>query len=77
MKRKLYGNTITPACHLCANGRMSVDGEVVLCLLKGVADPGDRCRKFRYDPLRRVPFRQPTPAGSFTEEDFRIDQLPE
>lgn len=76
MKRKLYGNTITPACHLCANGRFSADGEVILCLLKGVTDPGDCCRKFNYDPLRRVPFRQP-PLATFSEEDFRIDQLPE
>ena len=76
MKRKLYGNTVSAACHLCSHGRMSADGEVVLCLLKGVTDPGDCCRKFDYDPLRRVPFRQPA-LQTFTEEDFRLEDLPE
>lgn len=76
MKRKLYGNTVTPVCHLCVHGRKSADGEVILCLLKGVTDPGDRCRKFQYDPLRRVPFRQP-PLTTYTAEDFSIDDLPE
>ena len=76
MKRKLYGNTVTAACSLCSHGRMSADGAVVLCLLKGVTDPGDRCRKFDYDPLRRVPFRQPS-LQTFTAADFSLEDLPE
>ena len=75
MKRKLYGNTVTAACRLCAHGRMSADGEVVLCLLKGVTDPGDRCRKFDYDPLRRVPFRQPS-LPTYSSADFSLEDLP-
>jgi hypothetical protein len=55
---------------------MSADGEVVLCLLKGVTDPGDRCRKFDYDPLRRVPFRQPV-LQTYTQADFSLEDLPE
>ncbi len=71
MKRKLYGNTITPVCALCIHGRRSADGRVILCVHKGVADPGDRCRKFSYDPLRRVPFRQPV-LDAFTAQDFTL-----
>ena len=76
MKRKLYGNTVSPACQVCAHGRPSVDGQVVLCLQKGVTDPGDHCRKFSYDPLRRVPYRQPS-LQTFTENDFSLEDLPE
>ena len=72
MKRKLYGNTVTPACELCAHGRRAADGRVILCLHKGVTAFSDRCRKFTYDPLRRLPFRQPELAA-FSEEDFRLD----
>ena len=76
MKRKLYGNTVSPACQICLHGRMSVDGQVVLCPLKGVTDPADHCRKFEYDPLRRVPYRQPS-LHTFSESDFSLDDLPE
>lgn len=76
MKRKLYGNTITAACRLCAHGKLTVDDQVVLCMLKGVTDPGYHCRKFDYDPLRRIPFRQPS-LQTFTDADFRLEDLPE
>ena len=71
MKRKLCGNTITPACVLCAHGRRSVDGQVILCRENGVTSPDDRCRKFEYDPLRRIPFRQPA-LDTFTAQDFAL-----
>lgn len=35
MRRKLYGNTISPACEVCAYGRRSSDGNAVLCSRKG------------------------------------------
>ena len=76
MKRKLYGNTVSPACQVCAHGRLSVDGQVVLCLQKGVTDLGDRCRRFSYDPLRRIPYRQPS-LQPFNETDFSLEDLPE
>ncbi len=72
MRRKLYGNAVTPACGICGNGRRSSDGKVILCLHRGVVDPAARCRKFSYDPLRRVPYTQPTLA-THSEEEFRLD----
>ena len=72
MKRKLYGNDITPVCEICANGRFSSDGKVILCLRKGIMPPTARCRKFCYDPLRRIPYIQPE-LQTYTESDFRLD----
>jgi hypothetical protein len=30
------------------------------------------CRKYRYDPLKRIPFRQPS-LGEYYEDDFRLE----
>lgn len=43
----------------------------MLCMRHGVVPPYHHCRRFRYDPLKRVPVRQAAPAG-FSEEDFRL-----
>ena len=72
MRKKLYGNAVTPACGICGNGRRSSDGEVVLCLRRGVVDPSARCRRFVYDPLKRIPYIQPTPTA-FSEDDFKLE----
>ena len=72
MRKKLYGNAVTPACGICAHGRRSSDGQVILCLHRGVVEPTARCRKFTYDPLRRVPYTQPS-LGAYSEEEFQLD----
>ncbi len=72
MKRKLYGNAVTPACEICINGHRSSNGKKILCLRKGIMLPSAHCRKFRYDPLRRIPYFQPD-LQPYTEEDFRLD----
>ena len=71
MRKKLYGNSIQPACELCAPGRRSPAGKVVLCPKKGVMPLYHHCRHFRYDPLKRVPFRQPVLAR-YRKEDFQL-----
>lgn len=72
MRKKLYGNTVQPSCEHCVHGRKSFDGNVVLCVRKGVMPLYHHCRRFQYDPLKRVPYRQPS-LGHYTEEDFRIE----
>ena len=72
MRKKLYANAVTPACGLGQNGRRSSDGQVVLCMRRGVVDPTARCRKFVYDPLKRIPYIQPS-LQTFSEEDFSLE----
>ena len=72
MRQKLYGNHIQSRCEVCQHGRRSADGQVVLCERKGVMQPYQHCRKFVYDPLRRIPDRQPMPEA-FTKEDFSLE----
>ena len=73
MRQKLYGNNIQPACELCANGRRSLDGKAVLCTKKGVMPLYHHCRRFAYDPLKRVPPRPILPDFSkLRDEDFTL-----
>lgn len=71
-KPLMFGATIPPACEYCAYGRRAADPKMVLCELRGVVSPYYKCRKYEYDPLRRVPHRQPK-LPEFTPEDFSLD----
>lgn len=68
-KTSLY-NTQKPACAYCRYGIRK--GDVVLCEYNGVVDTTYKCRKFRYDPIKRVPMSVP-PLPDYSEEDFSID----
>ncbi len=71
-RKKLFGNHIEPSCETCALGMVSSDGETVLCRHAGAPSKHHHCKRFRYDPLKRTPRRQPPPA-SFTAADFSLD----
>ena len=47
--------------------------EMMLCAKKGIVQPCDDCRKFRYDPFKRVP---PKPKAldfsKYEEDDFSL-----
>lgn len=59
-------------CAYCKHGS-SLGEERVMCLKKGIVSAAGSCRRFRYDPLRRVP---PKPvAADFSRlenEDFSL-----
>ncbi len=69
---KLFGNDIEPACVYCLHGRTSSDGVMILCRRHGPVVPHYKCRKFKYNPLKRVPRRLPK-LPSFSKEDFDIN----
>ena len=73
MRKKLYGNRIEPRCSYCANGRAATDGQLFMCAHKGYVDPFGSCRRFRYDPLKRVPEAPRKSPKAYTAEDFSID----
>ncbi len=70
MKRKIIGN-IEPKCIYCTHGKISSDGKSVLCHKKGVVDKDFSCKKFSYDPIKRIPERKPE-LQQFTAEDFEF-----
>jgi hypothetical protein len=71
-KRPICGETIPPACRYCAYGQFGTDPRMILCQKRGVVTPDFHCRKYQYDPLLRVPRRQPK-LPSFSPEDFSLD----
>ncbi len=68
-KKKLFGNHIEPACEYCENGRMTKDGQMVLCERHGIVAPYFSCRKFIYAPLKRIP-KGNKPLPQYKQEDF-------
>ena len=66
----LFEKDMEPRCAYCKRG-VELEENEILCSRKGIVSPMGSCRKFKYDPLKRVP---PKPlAADFShlkEEDF-------
>ncbi len=62
MNKKLINGKDHPAsCIYCESGRLAPGGVSVLCVRKGIVKPDGKCRKFKYDPLKREPKVPPVP----------------
>ena len=72
MKKKLLSaEKYPPRCSYCQRGRLSPDGESVLCEKKGVVDKDGSCRAYKYDVMKRKPAKQ-APVETYNPEDFEI-----
>ncbi len=60
-----------PCCAYCVHGSRFSDTQM-LCPHKGMVDDIFKCRKFAYDPLKRVPPRPVTLKKDYTADDFKI-----
>ena len=72
MKKQLLGGGVDPKCLYCRFGTQVADSDTVLCVKHGVRDKDEKCRKYRYDPLKREP-RRPAALPSFAENDFTLE----
>ncbi|MGN0172822.1 MAG: hypothetical protein ACI39F_00125 [Acutalibacteraceae bacterium] len=72
MAKKLYGKGILPSCSYCSKGKETADKVNILCPKKGIVNADFSCRRFKYDPLRRVP-KIPPELEKFTAADFSIE----
>ena len=50
----LFRKKIERSCSYCLYGA-PLEGGVILCSKKGVRTESDKCRKFKYDPCKRIP----------------------
>lgn len=66
--KKLFGANITPSCSYCANA--SLEQGIVFCS-KNRQFENNKCRKFKYNPLLRVP-KHTTIKTTYNENDFRL-----
>ena len=68
----LFQKDIEPRCAYCQRGAQLEDDKI-LCVRKGVVSPGSSCRRFKYDPLKRVPPPPVLPDFSkLKDEDFSL-----
>ncbi len=68
----LFRKDMEPRCAYCRYGER-LSREQMTCLKKGIVNAGSHCRRFSYDPLKRIPPRPPAlNAGRLKEEDFSL-----
>ena len=59
-------------CTCCTYGTM-MDENTILCAKRGVHPADKACRKFSYDPCKRIPSRPKSPNfDKYQEEDFTL-----
>ena len=69
-QKKLFGNNIKPACKYCEMGKAG-EGEIIKCEKFGDVKAYDSCKKFVYNPLKRIPKKELQLANSAVNEiDF-------
>lgn len=68
---RLFPKKAYSACKNCRYGRKTSNGEKILCTRKGIVEPDYTCRKYLYDPLKRVPKRR-LALPTFTADDFKL-----
>ena len=68
----LFRKKIERSCAYCTYGT-KIDDEQVLCIKKGVVGVCGKCRKFPYDPCKRIP---PKPKAldfsKYDSEDYSL-----
>lgn len=69
-KSSLFGSQFPPCCDYCAHAAGS-GTEGAVCLLGRCFPESGTCRRFRYDPLRRIP-RVPRPIPKPDPSDFQL-----
>ena len=68
----LFRKKIDKFCSYCAYAGKIDDG-TYLCSKKGIVRSSHHCRKFKYDPLKRVPPRMnPKDFAECDEMDFSL-----
>ena len=65
----LFRKKIDRYCTYCQFAG-KVDDETMICRHYGLVPASHRCRKFRYDPLKREPILPPKPQHS--PEEFQL-----
>lgn len=68
----LFRKKIERSCSYCSFATVLEDGQV-LCMKKGIKAQTDSCRKFKYDPCKRIPGKQKALDFSrYEKEDFSL-----
>ncbi len=66
--KKLFGNNIKPSCEYCELAKF--ENKTYVCT-KNKEIINEKCKKFEYNPLKRVPKSSPA-LQQFSPEDFAL-----
>ena len=68
----LFRKKMPRSCATCPYGTPFSDKQI-LCLKHGVVADSYACRKFRYDPCKRIPpFSKAPEFEKYADEDFQL-----
>ncbi len=68
----LFRKKIAKSCEYCTHGTL-LDHEQVLCVKKGLVANVEKCRKFSYDPCKRIPCKpKAIDFSQYNNEDFSL-----
>lgn len=68
----LFRKKIERSCAYCRFGTQLEDGSI-LCTKKGLRTSDDSCRKFKYDPCKRIPKKaKALDFSKFNDADFSL-----
>ena len=67
----LFRKKIDRYCTYCQFAG-KIDDETMVCQFCGIVPSNHRCRRFRYDPLRRIPGRPSAPKPPPDDADFSL-----
>ena len=67
----LFSKNVDPRCMYCSLGRPMWRSQIG-CVYQGVVKEHHHCKRFRYDPLRRIPAKPPKLSVNYTDKDFEI-----
>lgn len=68
----LFRKKIEQSCLYCRYST-KLDEDMMLCAKKGIVAICDDCRKFRYDPFKRIPPKPKTlDFAKYDEDDFSL-----
>lgn len=68
----LFRKRIPRSCQYCVNSAV-LDEDKLLCTKRGIVSVEHKCRKFRYDPCKRIPVKpKALDFNKYDEEDFSL-----
>lgn len=68
----LFRKNMAKSCAYCAHAAR-IDEDTLLCSKRGFVSVFQQCRRFKYDPLRRIPLKMKAQNFSkYSPEDFLL-----
>ena len=68
----LFRKKMEKSCSYCRFGTM-LENDLALCTKRGVVSADRKCRKFSYDPLKRIPTKpKALDFQKYENEDFSL-----